>query len=312
MSAVNHVFLQGLDDYMKTKRYRLVNAVVVYENDQLVFERYYNKFNENAVNPLCSTWKSILSMTLGICLDKGFIKSLDEPISYYLPQFAQGINPLHKLISIRHLLTMSSGIHFVGGVHYHCPMMEQMVRSRDWVAHISDVQMKATPGTLFLYKEWDVILLSALIGKACGGNAWDVAEEYLYKPLGINDEKWFIQGRDAVNYNGDLERGLHDVDSYVKMTAKNMAKIGRLMLNGGMWQGQRLISEAYITDSVRPSPASDGYGFLWWLSNKGYHARGFGGQEINVYPDKNVVAVIQATVTSSSKFYADICENIIN
>ena len=310
MKAVNHDFLNQLDDYIKIKRYRLVNSVVVYENDELIFERYYNKFNENTTNPLCSTWKSILSLTLGICLDKGLINSLDEPISRYLPQFSQNIYPWHRQLTIRHLLTMSSGIHFVGGVHYHCPMMKQMVRSGDWITHIADVQMKAMPETVFQYKEWDVILLSALIGRLCNGTAWDIAEEYLYKPLDISGEKWFVQGKDAVNYNGDLERGLHDIDSYVKMTAKNMAKIGRLMLNGGGWKGQQIISKSYITDSIQPSPADNGYGFLWWLSNKGYHARGFGGQEINVYPNKNIVAVVQATVTSSSKMYPDICENI--
>jgi len=306
MSAVNYEFLSQLDDYIKINRYRLVNAIVVYENDALVFERFYNKFNENAVNPLCSTWKSILSLTLGICLDKGIIKSVDEPISRYLPQFAQNIHPWHRFITIRHLLTMSSGIHFVGGVHYHCPMMEQMRRSSDWLAHIADVQMKAPPGTLFLYKEWDVILLSALIGKACGGLAWDVVWEYLYKPLGIINEKWLLQRKCPLNYNVDF-----DGDNDDKMTAKNMAKIGRLMSNSGIWEGERIVSEAFINDSIQPSQADAGYGYLWWLSDKGYHARGFGGQEINVYPDKNVVAVVQATVTSSSKFYSDICDNII-
>jgi len=311
MSAVNHEFLNNLDNYIKIKRYRLVNAVMVYENDQLVFERFYNKFDQNSVNLLCSTWKSILSLALGICLDKGIIKNIDEPINRYLPQFAQNIEPWHRLITIRHLLTMTSGIHFVGGVHYHCPMMEQMARSRDWIAHIADVQMKVAPGTLFLYKEWDVILLSALIGKACNGLAWDIVWEYLFKPLGIIGEKWLIQNKGKFNYNGDLEHRLPE-DGGDKMTAKNMAKIGRLMLNGGIWQGQRIVSEAYIKKSVTPSQAERGYGYLWWLSDKGYHARGFGGQEINIYPDKNIVAVVQATVTSSSKFYSDICENIIN
>ena len=98
MSNVNHSFLAQLDDYIKIKRYRLINAVVVYENDELIFERYYNKFNENSTNPLCSVWKSILSLTLGICLDKGIINSIDEPISRYLPQFSQNIHPWHRLI----------------------------------------------------------------------------------------------------------------------------------------------------------------------------------------------------------------------
>jgi len=311
MSAVNHKFLRGLADYLKIKRYRLVNAVVVYENDELVFEQFFNRFDENTVNPLCSTWKSILSITLGICLDKGIIKDIDEPVSRYLPQFSQNIERWHRLITIRHLLTMSSGIHFVGGVHYHCPMMEQMRRTKDWIEHIADVQMIAMPGTKFLYKEWDVILLSALIGKACGGLAWDIAWEYLYKPLGINGDKWLVQSKGKLNYNCDLERGLPE-DSYTQMTAKNMAKVGRLMLNGGVWEGQRIVSEAYVNGSVTPSQANNGYGYLWWLSGYGYKALGFGGQEINIYPDKNVVAVVQATVTSSGKQYPDICESIIS
>ena len=310
MSAVNHEFLQQLDDYIKIKRYRLINAVVVYENDQLIFERFYNNFDENSVNLLCSTWKSILSIALGICLDKGIVKNIDEPINRYLPQFSQNIEPRHKFITIRHLLTMSSGIHFIGGVHYHCPMLEQMRRSKNWLAHIADVQMTAMPGANFVYKEWDVILLSALIGKACGGLAWDIIWDYLYKPLGIIGEKLLIQNNSTLNYNGDVENKMPE-DGGDKMTAKNMAKIGRLMLNRGVWEGRQIVSEAYIKDSIAPSQTNERYGYLWWLSDKGYHARGFGGQEINVYPDKNVVAVVQATVTPLSKFYSDICENIM-
>ena len=201
---------------------------------------------------------------------------------------------------------MSSGIHFIGGVHYHCPMLEQMKRSKDWIAHIADVQMTAAPGTKFVYKEWDVLLLSALIGKACGGLAWDIAEEYLYKPLGIVGEKWLAYHNGGINYNHDFEGRDYD-----EMTAINMAKIGRLMLNGGTMDGQRIVSEKYVSEAVLPSDANNGYGFLWWLSSKGYQARGFGGQEINVYPDKNIVAVVQATVTPSSKSYSDICENLV-
>ena len=85
MSVVNHAFLDELDHYIKAKRYRLVNSVVVYENDRLVFERYYNKFTENTTNTLQSTWKSIVSLTLGICIDNGLVKSVDDPISRYLP-----------------------------------------------------------------------------------------------------------------------------------------------------------------------------------------------------------------------------------
>jgi hypothetical protein len=90
-----------------------------------------------------------------------------------------------------------------------------------------------------------------------------------------------------------------------------MAKICLLMLNGGKWNGQCIISDEYTQTTTAPSEASSEYACLWWLSEKGYHGRGFGGQELNVYPDKNIVAVVQATASPSGKSYCDICENIL-
>ena len=307
---MNMDFLNNLDEYIKIKRYPLVNAVVVYQNDELVFERYYNKFTPDSRNQIKSVWKSILSLTLGICLDKGLIKSLDEPICSYLPQFDKIIHPYHKLITIHHLLTMSSGIYFNGGVHYHCPMMVQMRRSADWAAHIADIQVVDLPGTKFVYKEWDVILLSAVIGKVCGSSSWDFCDKNLYQPLEIASDKW-TQSKCGIDYPSFGE----DVSS--DLSARDMAKIGLLTLHAGVWNGQPIVSGSYIKEAVTPSPANPGYGLLWWLSGQGYHGRGFGGQELNVYtqrtasPEQNVVAVVQATVTPSNKGYGNICQNII-
>ena len=113
---MNYAFLNRLDDYVIEHRYRLINSIVVYENDELVFERYYNKFTQDSRNQIKSVWKSILSLTLGICLDKGIIRSIDDPVWRYLPSFNEDIHPYHKRMTIRHLLTMSSGIYWNGGV----------------------------------------------------------------------------------------------------------------------------------------------------------------------------------------------------
>lgn len=301
---MNHAFLNQLDAYIMEHRYRLINAVVIYENDELVFERYYNKWGPNSPNQIKSVWKSILSLVLGICLDKGMIGSVDEPIDHYLPAFNEGLHPYHKRLTIRHLLTMSSGIYWNSGVHYHCPMLEQLFRSRNRVEHIADVQMKALPGSIHVYKEWDVILLSALIGKACGTSSWHYCDKYLYQPLGIKSDKW-TQSKCGVDYPSYGEDNTSD------LTAHDLAKIGLLLLHGGEWNGEQILSKAYINAAITPSEVNPDYGFLWWLSNKGYHGRGFGGQELNVYPDKKVVAVIQATVTPSNKRYPDICDNIL-
>ena len=216
---MNHAFLNQLDNYVIEHRYRLINSIVVYENDELVFERYYNKFTPEKRNQIKSIWKSILSLTLGIALDKGIIGSIDDPVCRYLPSFNEDIHPYHKRMTIRHLLTMSSGIYWNGGVHYHYPMFEQLRRSRNWVEHIADVQMKALPGSVFQYKEWDVILLSAVIGAACGTSSWEYCNKHLYQPLEIKSEQWTQTkcGVDFPSYDADTTSDLSACDLQNRM-----------------------------------------------------------------------------------------------
>jgi len=183
-------------------------------------------------------------------------------------------------------------------------MLEQMRQSADWVSYIADVQMDAVPGVKFVYKEWDVILLSALIGKACGGSAWDICNHCLYMPLEITGEEW-TRAKCGVNYPS------WGNDATSDLSARDLAKIGLLMLSGGVWGGSPIVSRGFIDAIAAPSAANSGYGCLWWLTDRGYHGRGFGGQELNVYPRENVVTVIQASVTASGKSYGDVSDRII-
>ncbi|OOM77137.1 6-aminohexanoate-dimer hydrolase [Clostridium puniceum] len=302
--GIDSKMLNGIDDYIKQKRYKLINSILVIKNEKIIFEHYYNKFNENSKNNIKSIWKSILSITLGICLDKGIIKNMDEPIMNYLPEFAQNNHMYHKSITIRHLLTMSSGIYWNSGIHYHCPMMIQMMRTNSWLYHISDVAMSDYPGNKFVYKEWDVILLSAVIGKAARRTAYEICKEFLYEPLRIESRPWPCSP-DNISYtvmNGEKNSDL---------SARDLGKIGLLFLNKGMFNDQRIISEGYIKQAISASKASFGYGYLCWLFDGWYSCRGFGGQEVNVYPNNKLITVIQATATSSSKLYGDISNEIL-
>lgn len=301
---VDSEVLNGIDAYIKQKHYRLINSVLVIKNEKIIFEHYYNKFNESSRNNIKSIWKSILSITLGICIDKGIIKGLDEPICKFLPEFAQNNHIYHKAITIRHLLTMSSGIYWNSGIHYHCPMMTQMMRTNSWVAHLSDVAMSDYPGNKFEYKEWDVILLSAVISKAAGRTAYEVCNEFLYKPLDIESGIW-SQSPDNVSYT--VMKGEENSD----LSARDLAKIGLLFLNNGVFQGERIVSEEYVKEAVSPSKGNAGYGYLWWIYNDGYGCRGFGGQEVNVHSKKKLITVVQATATPSSKSYGDINREIL-
>ena len=301
--SINMELLNNLDDYIKIKRYRLINSVLVYQNDELIFERYYNKNNENSCHYIFSIAKSIVGLALGICLDKGYIKSVDEPICSYLPQFDGSKQPYHKLITIRHLLTMSSGIYWRAGGFEHKTSDERL-------EHISDIQVTDLPGTNFKYSEWSPILICELILKACGMNEWHICLEYLYKPLGITNKNWDNWLHDFNPYGNPPPNMHNNKDSICNLCARDLAKIGLLVLHGGVWNSQRIISEEYIKAAVSPSDANSGYGYFWWLENNRYLGLGWGGQELNISPDENAVAVVQATATSGNKFYRDICKNI--
>ncbi|WP_224753478.1 serine hydrolase domain-containing protein [Paenibacillus terricola] len=301
-AGMDRQVLMQLDDYLKQHRYRLVNCVLVVRNGKIVWESYYNRYHADSRNPIKSIWKSIMALTTGICLDRGLIGSLDDPVSLYLPAFGRSIHPYHKLMTIRHLLTMTSGIYWNGGVHYHCPMMTQLLRSKDWVEHLADVQMASVPGMSFQYKEFDVVLLSAVISRATGAPAYEIARQYLYEPLQIQSGRW-PESSCGISYNvmkGEVQSDL---------SARDLAKFGLLMHGNGIFDGQTIISPEFIREITAPS--NPNYGFLWVLLRDGYGARGYGGQEINVVPELDLITVIQATPTDSSKSYGDIHEQLL-
>ena len=281
---MNHELAYHLDEYIKEKRYRLINSVLLIVDGETVIERYYNRRDELSRNNLKSMWKSILSLCAGICLDRGLIARPDQPVADFLPQFAAGVHPYHRLITVEHLLTMSSGIYWNGGVHYHCPMMEQICRADDQLAEIADVAMSDLPGTRFDYKEFDVILLSALLGRAVGGSVFEFCRDNLYSPLGIESGRWPTL-RGGVEYT--VTRGEEQSD----LSARDLARIGALLLeNDGS-----LVSRDYVGRATSPSAVNAGYGYLIWLRENGFEFSGFGGQQVIIIPDKRIVYVIQAT-----------------
>lgn len=306
--------IHELDRYVKQQHYRLLNSVLIYKGNELILERYYNHFSQNSRNNIKSIWKSILSLCCGIAIDRGFIKSVDEPICNYLPIFDGRNHPYHALITIKHLLTMTSGISWNGGVKYHCPMLVQFNRTQDRMQYLADIKMDVLPGTKFLYKEWDVILLSAVISAATSRHTFDFCNEYLYKPLSIESGKWFSYP-DGICYNigtTPAEQAQSD------LSARDLAKIGLLMRNNGEWEGQQIVSEKYIKAAVTAVEMASGnelekpgYGYLWWIYEDGFGGAGYGGQSLRIIPDLDIVYVLQATVLNSQNDYNDVAYEII-
>ena len=122
------------------------------------------------------------------------------------------------------------------------------------------------------YKEFDVILLSAILGTVTG-DAFDYINEKIFKPLEITNDRW-IKSPDGVYYSPALDKKLETVSA---MKARDMLKLGQLFLQNGGWNDRQIISKEYIDLAVSPSPQNKDYGFLWWLGEGWYGCRGFGG-----------------------------------
>ena len=289
-----------INELVKSSHHPQLNSVIVWEDGQIQAECYFNGFTAESRHNIKSVVKSILSIGIGIAQDEGLL-NVDDKISKYLPEFNEGRDLRHRMITISHLLTMSSGIFWQGGVHYHCPMMDAMRRSKNWVDYIADCQVKTTPGTVYNYKEFDVILLSAILSKVTG-DAFDYINEKLFIPLEIFNERW-IKSPDGVYYSPALGK---EEEAVSALTAREMLKIGQLFLQKGIWNGKQIISKEYIDSAISPSPQNSNYGYLWWLGEGWYGCRGYGGQAVTVFPEQNKIVVTQATATSRPLAYEDI------
>ena len=294
---------EKIDRYIASRRYRQVNSVLLCRDDEILVECHYNGFRENSRNVVLSVAKSIMSVCAGIALDRGLLQSLEDPVYQYIPVFRECRDPFHRMITVRHLLTMTSGICWNGGGHYHCPMMRQLRDSGDWISHIADCAVADVPGTKYNYKEWDVILLAKLLDKACG-DMFDFMDENLFRPLGIESARWY-QSPCGVYYSvGDGAD--NDNETKFALTALDMMKIGQLFLHEGMHRGERILSAEYIRQAVTPLKSNPAYGFLWWVGDDWYGCRGYGGQSVTVIPAENAVIVTQATPTDRGMGYFDL------
>ena len=296
---------EEIDRLIREKRYRLVNSVIIWQEGKILAERYYNGFNQESRNVLRSVMKSILSAVTGIALQKGLLPGLDVPVSQYLEEFREKRDLLHPMITLRHLLTMTSGIYWTGGIHYHCPMMEQLRRSRKWVSYIADCPVTDIPGTRCNYKEFDVILLAAALGKVCG-DLYDFIDTELYQPMGIRSGRWY-SSPDGVYYTVSDDEAEENASN---LTARELLAIGKLYLNGGVFEGKRILPEEYCKLTTTSFLEKD-YGYLWWCGEGWYAARGFGGQRVIVFPEKRAIAVMQATPTPSGRAYDDIIMELL-
>lgn len=290
-----------------------VHAVLVVRHGKLVYETYRSGEDERWGRPvgvvaytpqmkhdLRSVSKSVTSLLVGIALDRQIVSDADQPVFAFFPDMASLRTPEKERITLRHLLTMASGLAWNEERPYDRPTNDdsRMNYSTNPYRFALEKPVSERPGDRWNYSGGDTQLLAGVLQRTTGKFIGDFAKEALFEPLGIRDFEWL-----KMPGNGETAAA-----SGLRLRPRDMAKIGELVLRGGQWNGRRVISQAWIDDSTRTymrnfdSYASIGYGYQWWTDfeerdgrrSSWIYAVGLGGQRIYIHPELDLVVVITA------------------
>lgn len=282
---------QGLDsailaealDYVRTKGIPLHSFLIV-RNGVVVLDAYFYPYTGREVHDVASVTKSFTSAAIGIAIEQGYIKGVDESVLSLLPRAFADSDPRRRSLSIRHLLTMTSGLDCdtEGGEK----ALAAMRHSADWAAFAIALPMRAEPGSQYAYCSCNNHLLSSILTATTGKSLLEFAQKNLFRPIGVTDVIWPADPTGRTHGWGDLH--LHPRD---------MARLGLLYLNRGKWGDTQIVSAEWVSESSKASVTvreGVGYGYSWWINTARppiFEAVGRGGQRIAVLPKENMVVV---------------------
>lgn len=283
-------------------KYDNIAGIAVLRDGKTVYGHYYNNCSETSRIHVYSVTKSIVSILIGIALDQGYIKSIDQKVLDFFPNYQ--VKKREKTIqdiTLKHLLTMTAPY------KYKIPPYVKYFTSGDGVKFSLD--LLGGRGEIGKFRYTPLIgpdILSGILVKATGKSVFDFASENLFSPLGITVERNIIlhtkEEQLAFNKATDIsgwvsdETGTNTAGWGLTLSPADMAKIGQLYLDNGMWNEKRIVSAKWTQDSTKEHSRWDKpglpYGYLWWVNEDGFAAMGDGGNVIYVNTRKNMVISI--------------------
>ncbi|MEM7043892.1 MAG: serine hydrolase, partial [Pseudomonadota bacterium] len=284
-----------------------LHAVLVARHGKLVVERYYQGEDESWGRPLGnvvfgpdvkhdirSITKSIVGLLYGIALDEGQVPALDRPLLDLFPAYDDLPGDDRLTMTVEHALTMTLGTEWDESLSYNDRRNSEiaMELADDRYRFILDRPMVAEPGSTWTYNGGATALIAHLIAGGTETFLLDYARERLFAPLGIIDVEW------TLGSNGEPAAA-----SGLRLRPRDLAKIGQLILNEGLWHDRQIVPKSWLDASFADSVAADGelfYGYQWWLGRGRKDGRrwiagfGNGGQRLIVIPDLDLVVVVMA------------------
>ena len=292
--------LQGTLELIRDQVFTKVDSMVVARHGKLVAEGYFNGFGRDSLHDLRSTGKSFTSALAGIAVDQGLF-GVDDPISQHIPQFDRhdNMSARKQAIQIYHLLNMNSGLECNDWDSSSRGNEERMYDKQDWVGFILDLPMAFDPGQATQYCTGGVVVLGNIISRESGMALDAYANSYLFGPLAIRDAEWRRSPDGAATGGGGL-----------RLRPRDAAKLGQLYLDGGTWNGTRVVPAAWVDVSQQRlyTLGRDRYGYLWWKRSfsrpsgnvDSFFTSGNGGNYIFVIPSLDLVVVFTGSNYDSS------------
>lgn len=261
-------------------------AFLIIQNDTIQYEKYFGKHNETSIVPSFSMAKSITSILIGCAIDDKLIQSVEEPITNYIPELKE--NGFDK-VTIEHILQMTSGLDF--NESYSNPFGDAATfyYGTNLRKAINKMKLKTEPGKQFEYVSGNSQLLGLVLERALKNKTvTQYLEEKIWKPLEMEfDASWSLDRK---------KDGLEKTFCCINARARDYAKIGKLYLNKGRWNGKQIVSEDWVKQSTKIDTTNGSawyYQYQWWLPTKtgDFMAQGILGQYIYVHPKKNLIIV---------------------
>lgn len=285
-----------------SKDYDNVTGIVVLKDGEMQYEHYFHGCTAESRIHIYSVTKSIVSILIGIALDKGFITDIDQKVLDFFPDYVpKQREKTIQNITLKNLLTMTAPY------KYRFAPYVKYFTSDDMVKFTLD--LLGGRGKTGQFRYTPLIgpdLMTGILKKAAGRSVFDFAQENLFKPLGITAERSIVfhskEEQLAFNKATDISGWVSDPSGTntggwgLTLSAADMAKLGQLYLNGGLWNGKPIVSAEWINESTKEhsrwAKMNLAYGYLWWLHEDGFAAMGDGGNVIYVNKEKELTVVI--------------------
>jgi CubicO group peptidase (beta-lactamase class C family) len=290
--------------------YPNIHSLLISRHNKLVYEHYWPGQDEHwgnsmgvvphgrdSLHDIRSITKSIVSACIGIAIQQGKIKSVDQKVLSFFPAYSAQDTGLKAALTIKHLLTMSSGLVWNEDVPYDNPENSEirMIFSPDPIGYVLTQPMAAAPGKVWKYNGGTTQLLAAILELTTGLPVDQFAREYLFKPLGISRFEW-------LKYPGTT---MPAAASGLRLRSRALLKFGLLYSNNGVWKGRQIVPAQWVKESFQSHVTrgnSGAYGYQFWIWNDKINDRtvrvvncvGNGDQRIIFFKENDLVVVITA------------------